>query len=192
MRRTSLLLVVAAIAATALPSSAAGKPVLDGKKAKSFAFSQAVSTPQQHIVAETAGDVPPVDAYVTNSCVAPRCYAFPFDLRPAKGVSATSPLSAQISWTLPTTRIWLQVMDVTKKTPVTKAECWSYYTTAGTSAVARLKSVKPGAKYAIWVVVQQVVAPDTVKGTVAFPGTHTPKASPGPSPSELFVNGCNS
>ena len=189
MRRTPLLLAIVAIVATALPSSAAA-PVLDGKKTRSFTFKQAVSDPQQHVLAETVGN--PVDAEVTTECVAPRCYAFPFTVKPAKGVPVlTTALSAEVSWTLPTSRFWVKLMDVTKKTPVEKTACQTFYVTGGTHAVLRMKSVKPGNKYAIWVTVQQLAAPDTLSGTVAYPGTHTPKANPGPFPTELFVHGCN-
>lgn len=191
MRR--VLPLVAAAVALAAVSASAGTPVLDGKRAKSFAFTSAVGGPQQHLVAETYGTVDGVDEEVTDSCVAPRCYAFPFDVRPAKGVDPKTPISAKVTWGLRTTRLWVSLMDVTNaKAPASRADCYSFYVTNGTSAVVRAPSVKPGHKYAIWVAVQQSVAPDTLSGTVSFPGTDTPGANPGPSPSELFVNGCNS
>jgi hypothetical protein len=182
---------VAALAAFAcVPASAAGVPVLDGKKAKSFAFTAPVTGPQQHVVAETYGTVPGVDEEVSNSCVAPRCVAFPFDVRPARGVDPHTPLSAKITWGQRTTRLWLDLVDVTAKNSV-KAECFSYYVTNGTSATVRIASVKPGHRYAVWAIVEQSVAPDTVSGTASFPGTDKPGTGPVPSPGDIFVNGCN-
>lgn len=189
MRRLPLLLtaVVAATAAVATHASAAD-PVLDGKKVTSRVLQVNASDPQQHLLAETIEN--PVDAEPTTSCVAPRCYEFPFVVKPAKGLNPKTPLSAEITWTLPTSRFWLVLMDVSKKTPVEKARCSTFYVTGGTKATLRVPSIKPG-RYAIWVTVQNVVAPDSVKGTVAFPATHTVKADPAPSPGELFLSGCN-
>lgn len=188
MRRLPLLLTALVAAVSALPAQGAAAPVLDGKKAKSFAFTTTVSAPQQHLLAETVAN--PVDAEPTTSCVAPRCYEFPFVVKPAKGLNPKTPLSAEVSWTLPTSRFWLVLMDLNKKTPVEKARCSTFYVTGGTSAVVRVNSIKPG-RYAAWVTVQQLAAPDTVKGTVAFPATHTVAANPGPSGTELFLHGCN-
>jgi len=188
MRRLPLLLTAIVAAVSALPAQGAAAPALDGKKVKGFAFTAAASSPQQHLLAETVEN--PVDAEPTTECVAPRCYAIPFTVAPAKGLNPKTPLSAQIAWTLPTSRFWLELVDVGKKTPNIKAACFSYYVTAGTKATVRVPSIKPG-KYAIWVTVQQLAAPDTVTGSVAFPATHTVPANPGPATSELFVNGCN-
>lgn len=190
MRR--FLPVVALLAClAALPAEGAGTPVLDGKGKKELRFTLALSDPQQHLLAETVDNPVDVSPETTGRCEKPRCYAVPFNVRHARGVSPRTPLSVRISWTLPTTRLWLLVQDVTKKTPVTKGQCFSFYVTAGTSATVRLSSVKPDRKYAVWVTVQQLAAPDTVTGTVSFPARHTVAANPGPAPTELFANGCN-
>jgi hypothetical protein len=185
LRAAALLVVLAAVPASA------GTPALDGRKVKALAFTTSLSTPQTHLVSETYGDVPGVDEEVTTTCAMPRCYAFPFDVKPAKGVSERTPLSVKISWTSRTTRLWLQLVDITGGKVSVKAECFSFYVTNGTSATVRVKSVKPGHRYAAWVEVQQLVAPDTVTGSVTFPGTATVADNPAPSPSELFLNGCN-
>jgi hypothetical protein len=186
MRRLPLLLTALAVSVAPLPAHGAATPVLDGKKATSFAFTKAVTDPQAHPLAETTSN--PVDTEPTTSCVAPRCYEFPFTVKPARGVDPKTPLSAELAWTMPSTRLWLVLMNVDKKSE--KARCSTFFVTAGTSAVIRATSLRPG-RYAVWVTVQQLVAPDTVTGTVAFPGTATPAANPGPAGTELFVNGCN-
>ncbi|HEX8002681.1 MAG TPA: hypothetical protein VF519_08295 [Mycobacteriales bacterium] len=185
MRRLPLLLTALVAAASALPAHGAAAPVLDGKKVKGFTFTQAVTDPQAHVLAETTEN--PVDAEPTHQCVAPRCYAFPFVVAPAKGLNPKTPFSARISWTMPTSRFWLIVVTDKK---AEKARCATFYVTAGQQATVRSSSIKPG-RYEIWVTAQDVVAPDTVSGTVSFPGTHTPAANPGPSPTDLFVSGCN-
>jgi hypothetical protein len=185
-------IVVAALLATALAGAVpahAGDPVLDGKKKRSLPFTFAVSDAQQHLLAETAGQ--PVDPEPAD-CAKPRCIAVPFTVKPAKGLGERTPLSARITWTSRTTRLWLSLVDVTGKSPVEKASCFSFYVTNGTAATIRVNSVKPGHRYALWISEQTVVAPDTVTGTVSFPATHTVADNPAPSPSELFVNGCNS
>jgi hypothetical protein len=189
MRRAALLMTLAAVVATALPSSAGGA-VLDGKKVRSVAFKFSATGPQQHVLAETAEN--DVDPGVTNKCAPPECFAVPFTLRPAKGVSPKTPVSARITWTLPTSRFWLMIVDVTKKTPVIKAECYSFYVTAGTAATVVAKNLSAGKKYEVWATAQQVIAPDTITGSIAYPATHKVAANPGPFPTELFVNGCNS
>lgn len=186
MRRLPLLLTALTVSVAALPAHGAAAPVLDGKKATSFAFSQAVADPQVHVLAETVAN--PVDTEPTTSCVAPRCYEFAFTVKPARGLNPKTPLSAEISWSLPSTRLWLVLMNLDKKSE--KARCSTFFVTAGTSAVIRATSLKPG-RYAIWVTVQQLAAPDTVTGSVAFPATATPAANPGPAGTELFVHGCN-
>ena len=188
MRNPRVLAV--AVAAVLLGSSPAhaGGATLDGKKTKTLSFRFALSDPQAHPLAETIEN--DVDLAPSESCAKPRCYAVPFAVRPAKGLSARTPLSVKITWTLPTTRLWLQLMDVTKA-PAVRTACFSFYVTAGRSATVRLDKVKPDRKYAVWVTVQQLAAPDTVSGVVAFPGKHTPASSPAPFPADLFVNGCN-
>lgn len=185
MRRLPLLLAALLCAAASVPADGAGAPVLDGRKAKTYAFSTAVTDPQAHPLAETVPN--PVDSEPLTECPKPRCYAFPFVVKPAKGLPAKTPLSAQITWTMPTSRFWL-VLVTDKKGE--KARCATFYVTAGQKATVRTSSLKPG-KYEVWVTVQNLVAPDTVTGTVAFPATHTVAANPGPAGTELFVNGCN-
>ncbi len=188
--RVLAAVVLTTMVATAVPAHAAS-PVLDGKKKKSLPFTLALADPQQHLLAETLeNDVDP-SPEATGTCAKPRCYAVPFTVKHGKGVSDRTPLSARITWTLPTTRLWLMLVDVTGKSPVVKAECFSFYVTAGTSAVVRTNSVKKGHRYAVWVTAQQVVAPDTVTGSVTFPATAEVPDNPATSPSELFVNGCN-
>ncbi|HEV2891043.1 MAG TPA: hypothetical protein VGX28_11780 [Frankiaceae bacterium] len=185
MRRLPLILTALVSAVAALPAHGAATPALDGKRVKTFAFSAAVSDPQAHPLAETAEN--PVDDEPLSDCPKPRCYAFPFTVAPAKGVNAKTPLSAQITWTMPTSRFWL-VLVTDKKGE--KARCSTFYVTAGQKATIRTSSIKPG-RYEVWVTVQDLVAPDTVKGTVSFPATHTVAANPGPAGTELFVHGCN-
>jgi hypothetical protein len=189
MRR--LLPAIAALAAFAALPASAGTPVLDGKKVTTYAFTGAVTGPQQHVVAETIGTVPGVDDEVVGSCVAPRCLAFPFDVKPARGVAPKTPISAKVTWGLPTTRLWLTLVDVTAKNSH-RAECFTYYVTNGTTATVRASSVKPGHRYAVWAIVEQSVAPDTFSGTVSFPAKDTVAAGPVPSPADVFVNGCYS
>ena len=188
MRRLPLFAAALAAVVT-LPAAAAPAPLLDGKARKSFAFSAAVADPQQHLLAETVAN--PVDAEVTTECVKPRCYAFPFTVKHARGVSEKTPLSVKVSWGLPTSRFWLYLVDISKRTPTVRSMCATFYITGGTSATVRVPSAKSGGKYAVWVSVQQLVAPDKITGTVSMPAQHTPAANPGPAPTELFVNGCN-
>ena len=185
MRRLPMLLTALVAAVTALPAHAAPAPVLDGKKVKSFAFTAAITDPQAHPLAETVSN--PVDTEPLTECPKPRCYAFPFTVKPAKGLDPKTPASAQITWTMPTSRFWL-VLVTDKKGE--KARCSTFYVTAGQKATIRTTSLKPG-KYEVWVTVQNLVAPDTVSGTVAYPATHTPAANPGPAGTELFASGCN-
>lgn len=189
MPRIPALAVALVATALALPHAAAADPVLDGKRVKSFAFTANVADPQAHPIAETIG-VEGVDTEVTTECVKPRCYGFPFTVRPARGVNPKTPLSVKVSWTLPTSRFWLYLVDLNKRTPTQRTFCATFYVTKGTSATVRVPSLKPG-KYAAWVSVQQLVAPDTITGSVAFPATHQAAANPGPPPTELFLNGCN-
>ena len=190
MRHIPALAVAVLAGVLAAPASGAGAQVLDGKAKKSIAFSFDVADPQVHPIAETIG-VDGVDTEVTTECVKPRCYAVPFTVKHAKGVNPKTPLSVKASWGLPTSRFWLYLVDLNKKTPVVRAYCATFYVTAGTSATVRVTSLKPG-RYAAWISVQQLVAPDKVTGTVTMPATHTVAANPGQSPTELFVNGCNS
>lgn len=185
MRRLPLLLTALLSAAAALPAQGAGAPVLDGKKVKTYAFSTPVTDPQAHPLAETVSN--PVDSEPLTECPKPRCYAFPFTVKPAKGVAAKTPVSVEIAWTMPTSRFWLVLMTDKKGE---KARCSTFYVTAGQKATVRSTSLKPG-KYEVWVTVQNLVAPDTVTGEVAFPATHDVAANPGPAGTELFVHGCN-
>lgn len=191
MRRYVVLsaLLAAAVAVPSLAHEGKAQPgTLDGKGRKSWAFKADVRDPQIHVLAETVAN--PVDAEVTTECVAPRCHAFPFTVKPARGVSTSTPLSIRVGWTLPTSRFWLHLVDLNKRAPFSRAFCGTFYVTGGTSATVRMNSLKPG-KYAAWVTVQQLVAPDTITGTVTYPAKHKPAANPGPFPTDLFVNGCN-
>lgn len=185
MRRLPLLATALLAAVAALPAQGAATPVLDGKKVKTYAFTASVTDPQAHPLAETVEN--PVDTEPVTECPKPRCYAFPFTVKPAKGVDPKTPLSIQITWSMPTSRFWL-VLVTDKKGE--KARCSTFYVTAGQKATIRVPSIKPGA-YQAWVTVQDLVAPDTVNGTVSFPATHTPAANPGPAGTELFAHGCN-
>ena len=191
MRRLPLLLTVLLATLAAVPAEGAGAAVLDGKKRKEHTFRLALADPQVHLLAETVENPVDTSPETTGQCAPPRCYSVPFTVRPARGVSARTPLSVRIAWTLPTTRLWLLVQDVTKKTPATKGDCYSFYVTGGTSAVVRFPSMNPQRTYAVWVTVQQLAAPDTVTGSISYPAKHRPGANPGPSPTELFLNGCN-
>lgn len=185
MRRLPLLLTALVAAVSALPAQGAATPVLDGKKVTTYTFSTAVTDPQAHPLAETVAN--PVDTEPLTECPKPRCYAFPFVVKHAKGLDPRTPLSVQITWTMPTSRFWLVLVNDKKGE---KARCSTFYVTAGQHATVRTSSIKPG-RYEVWVTVQDLVAPDTVSGTVAFPAKHTPAANPGPAGTELFVNGCN-
>jgi hypothetical protein len=187
MRRLPLLAAAVAVLVT-VPAHAA-VPVVDGKTKKTYAFSADVADPQVHLLAETVAN--PVDVEPTTECVKPRCYAFPFTVKHARGVPSNTPLSVKVSWGLRTSRFWLYLMDVSKRTPGVRQMCATFYVTNGTSAVVRVPSVKQGGKYEVWVTVQQLVAPDKVTGTVSFPAKDAPGPNPAQSPSELFVNGCN-
>lgn len=189
MRRLPILLTVLAAASVAALPAGAASSTLDGKKVKAYEFTATVADPQAHLLAETVEN--PVDTEPVASCAKPRCYAFPFTVKPARGLNPKTPLSVKVSWTLPTSRFWLVLVDLNKKTPAERARCSTFYVTAGTSATVRVPSIKPG-RYAAWVTVQTLAAPDTIKGTVAFPATHTVKDSPAAFPADLFVNGCNS
>ena len=83
MRRLTktAFLALALCAAAVLPASAA-PPTVGGPKGASLAFGFTATGPQQHLLAETAGSTVPgnPDSEVTDTCVAPRCYAFAFAL----------------------------------------------------------------------------------------------------------------
>lgn len=170
MRRRLVLTTALLACLSARPAAAAPAAVLDGRTKKSFTFTFALTDPQAHPLAETTGNPVDTSPETTGVCAKPRCYAVPFTMRPVRGVSPTTPLSVRLDWTLPTTRLWLMVQDVTKRTPATKGQCFGFFVTGGRSAVVR---------------------PDTVTGTVAYPAKHTVAPNPGPSPTELLVNGCN-
>jgi hypothetical protein len=156
----------AAVAAAALPSHAAGTPVLDGKKTKTLSFSLA-SSPQDNdtnqvtdltdLVAPT-----PVSRPDMANCPATRCLSYSFVYKPAKGVK-TGPFSVKIAWTIPGQDYDLYVIqdggDV--------GHCGA---SAGTSEVVDIATPIKGKTYKI-VVDQYRAGPDTVTGKVAFPAT---------------------
>lgn len=175
----AVFLVAAAPAATAAP-----KPT-----SKSFSF--VATGPQQHVLAETMGDTPVVDP-TDGSCVAPRCYAFPFVPGGAKKGTNSVSASAQITWSSPAARFWVSLMDVTKADAVDVASCYTFYTSAGTSATVEGK-LPVGRKYAVWVSVQQLVGvSEAVKGVVNSPAKDKPRVSPlsGADRTGLFLNPC--
>ena len=180
MRRIALsALLLAAGVLSALPASSA-TPTVGGVKKASMSYAFTTTGPQAHFLTETIGTTPvdkePLDE-ANPQCVKPRCYAFPFAVAPLTKTAKSVAVSSQITWTSPTSRFWLYVVDVTKH-PTSVASCYSYYAAAGTSATveARLPLKK---KYAIWVTAQQVVTPtESVKGSLKAPGTHKPVASP--------------
>jgi len=146
--------------------------------------------PQQHFLAETVGTTP-VDPGVDDTCVAPRCYAFPFSVAGATKGAQSVGASAQITWSSPAARFWLSIMDVTK-TPVSVGQCYTFYTSAGPSATAEAR-LKVSKKYALWVSVEQVVgASEVVKGVVNSPAKDKPRVSPlsGADRTGLFFNPC--
>lgn len=183
-------LTCSALLATAVCIAAAAPAASAPARATSKSISFVAAGPQQHVIAETVGDTP-ADP-VGDSCVAPRCYAFPFSpAAPTKGAKSVT-ASAQITWTSPTARFWLSIMDVTKATPVEVAQCFTFYTSAGPSATVEGR-LPVGRKYAVWVSVQQVVGlSEPVKGVVNSPAKDKPRVSPlsGADRTGLFLNPC--
>lgn len=192
MRRITCSALLAAVVcvAAAVPAASAPPKAVGGPGAQAMDFSFTATGPQQHFLAETAGTTP-VDPGVGDTCVAPRCYAFPFSAvgatKTAKSVSA----SAQITWTSPVARFWLSVVDVTKA-PVVVGECFSFFTSAGPSATVGAK-LFIARKYALWVSVEQVLgASEAVKGVLHVPASDKARVSPlsGADRTGLFLNPC--
>lgn len=191
MRRLTTMagLALALGAMTVLPVAAA-PPTVGGPRGASMATSFTATGPQAHPIAETTQNNP-VDPGVIATCVAPRCYAFPFKVVATKKGAKSAPVSAQIRWTLPTSRFWLSIRDVTKD-PEIVANCFTFFTGAGPSATVRV-NLLTSRKYAIWVTVQQVLgASEVVKGAVRAPAKDFAPASPisGADPTGLFLNPC--
>lgn len=194
MRRLTKTAVLALglCAAAVLPASAA-PPAVGGPKGASMAFGFTATGPQQHVLAETAGNQLPgnIDPEVTDTCTAPRCHAFPFAVAATTKGAKTAEVSAQISWASPTSRFWLQLMDVTKE-PSSVAQCFTFYLSAGPSATVR-ETLKVGHKYAVWVSVEQVAGlSEAVKGIVHAPAKDVAPASriSGADPTGLFLSPC--
>jgi hypothetical protein len=164
--RPILAAAAAAAVALSLPADAAATKKLDGKKTKSLSFSL-TSSPQSND-ANLATDF--VDEVKTTSlsrpdmgaCPESRCLSYSFVYKPAKGVKR-GPFSVKISWTLPGQDYDLYVIqdggDV--------GHCGA---SAGTTETVVIPYPVPKKTYTI-VVDQYRAAPDTVKGTVAFPAT---------------------
>ena len=154
----------AAVAATTLPSHAAGAPVLDGKKKKSLSFSLA-SSPQDNdpnLVTDQVPTTTPVSRPDMAACPASRCLTYSFVYKPAKGVRSR-PFSVKIAWTIPGQDYDLYVIqdggDV--------GHCGA---SAGTSEVVVIDAPVKGKTYKV-VIDQYRAGPDTVTGKVAFPAT---------------------
>jgi hypothetical protein len=156
----------AAVAVAAVPSSAAGAKVLDGKKTKTLSFSLA-SSPQDNdanLVTDLTDLVAssPVSRPDMGSCPASRCLSYKFVYKPAKGVKP-GPFSVKIAWTIPGQDYDLYVIqdggDV--------GHCGA---SAGTSEVVDITTPIKGKTYTV-VVDQYRAAPDTITGKVAFPAT---------------------
>ncbi len=152
-------------------------------------FGFTATGPQQHFLAETTGN--PVDPGVDDTCVAPRCYAFPFSAVGATSSAKSVSASAQITWASPVARFWLSVVDVTKA-PVAVGQCYSFFTSAGPSATVEAKLLL-ARKYALWVSVEQVIgASEAVKGVLHVPASDKARVSPlsGADRTGLFLNPC--
>lgn len=183
------LLVLSAAAPTA---GAAGPRTVGGPRRASLPISLTAPGPQQHVLAETTEQS--IDPEPTESCVPPRCYAFPFVVAPlakgGKGLTA----SAQITWTSPLSRFWLLIVDTTKSgAPDVVAECFSYYGSAGPSATIESAVLKVGKKYAVWVTVQTVAGPsESVTGALHAPAKDSPRSSAlsNADKTGLFMSAC--
>ena len=129
--------------------------------------------PQQHLLAEAIDT--PVDPMVTDTCVRPRCFSFPFTLAKPTKASKSVSVSAQITWSSPASRFWLYLRDLTKAE--TLAECFSFYGSAGPSATT--EALMPiGHKLAVWVSVEQVAgSSEKVTGSLTAPAKQKPKGS---------------
>ena len=156
----------AAVAAAALPSHAAGTPVLDGKKTKALSFSKTTSpqTNDYNLVTDFTdlAASTPVSRPDMANCPASRCLSYKFVYKPAKGVKA-GPFSVKISWTIPGQDYDLYVIqdggDV--------GHCGA---SAGTSEVVDITTPIKGKTYTV-VIDQYRAGPDTITGKVAFPAT---------------------
>jgi hypothetical protein len=173
--------VTAAVAAAALPSHAAGTPVLDGKKTKALTFSLATS-PQDNdsnfatdftdLVAPT-----PVSRPDMANCPASRCLSYSFVYKPAKGVRP-GPFSVKISWTIPGQDYDLYIIQ-------NGGDVGHCGASAGTSEVVVIDAPMKGKTYKV-VVDQYRAGPDTITGKVAFPATDKVSTS---APSTADDNG---
>jgi hypothetical protein len=156
----------AAVAATTLPSQAAGTPVLDGKKKKSLSFTLA-SSPQDNdsnlatdltdLVAPT-----PVSRPDMAKCPASRCLSYSFVYKPAKRVRP-GPFSVKISWTIPGQDYDLYVIQ-------NGGDVGHCGASAGTSEVVVIDTPMKGKTYKV-VIDQYRAGPDSITGKVAFPAT---------------------
>jgi hypothetical protein len=167
--RTRLLVAAgaaAAVAVAALPSHAAGTPVLDGKKTKALSFSL-TSSPQTNdynLVTDFTdlAAQSPVSRPDMANCPASRCLSYSFVYKPAKGVKP-GPFSAKISWTIPGQDYDLYVIQ-------DGAEVGHCGASAGTSEIVDITAPVKGKTYKI-VIDEYRAGPDTVTGKVAFPAT---------------------
>jgi hypothetical protein len=156
----------AAVAATTLPSHAAGSPVLDGKKKKSISFSLK-SSPQDNDpnLATDFTDLvvqSPISRPDMGNCPASRCLSYSFVYKPAKGVRP-GPFSVKIAWTIPGQDYDLYVIQ-------NGGDVGHCGASAGTSEVVVIDAPMKGKTYKV-VVDQYRAGPDTITGKVAFPAT---------------------
>jgi hypothetical protein len=156
----------AAVAATTLPSHAAGSPVLDGKKKKSISFSLK-SSPQDNDpnLATDLTDLvvqSPISRPDMGNCPASRCLSYSFVYKPAKGVRP-GPFSVKIAWTIPGQDYDLYVIQ-------NGGDVGHCGASAGTSEVVVIDAPMKGKTYKV-VVDQYRAGPDTITGKVAFPAT---------------------
>ncbi|MDP9100832.1 MAG: hypothetical protein M3N21_01600 [Actinomycetota bacterium] len=168
--RTALLAATVAAAAgialTAPPSSAAGVPVLDGKKTKvlSFSGSGGLQDNDSDFVTGT------VKANDRTQCEAPRCAAMVFIYKPAKGVKGDTAYT--LTWTNPGSDFDLYVAEIAKDGSRSKiAGCGAgagnhekVFIPAGT--------LKSGKKYAVVVDFYRSLN-ETMTAKVEMPGTDT-------------------
>jgi hypothetical protein len=156
----------AAVAAAALPSHAAGTPVLDGKKTKTLSFKLA-SSPQDNDanlvtdVTDLAAQTP-VSRPDMGNCPASRCLSYTFVYKPAKRVKP-GPFSVKIAWTIPGQDYDLYVIQ-------DGGDIGHCGASAGTSEVVVIDNPIKGKTYKV-VVDEFRAGPDTITGKVAFPAT---------------------
>jgi hypothetical protein len=154
----------AAVAAAALPSHAAGTPVLDGKKTKALSFKLA-SSPQTNDVnlvtdLTDLATTTPVSRPDMANCPSTRCLSYSFVYKPAKHVKS-GPFSVKIAWTIPGQDYDLYLIE----NGVEVGHCGA---SGGTSEVVVLDTPLKGKTYKV-VVDEYRAAPDTVTGAVSFP-----------------------